>query len=114
MSYIELLDHNEESELLMEEIFRVVKDRIEDPIYDQEVSDIVYDMYYRLCREQNLCESPRWWQQNFWMYKIIREEIENRNIETSLTDIERQSNLHLIDSILFYIKLMILQLNLRN
>ena len=37
----------------------------------------------------------------------------NRKIERELNDVERLSNLHLIDSILFYCKLMILQLRLR-
>ena len=70
-------------------------------------------MYCRLYRERALSVSKLWWQNNFILYKTIRSEIENGLIEPELTRIQRQSNINLIDSILFYIKLMMLQISLR-
>ena len=104
--YIESLDHSPESEKLLEDIYLIIKGRVENPVYDNEICDTVFQMYQRLCREKGLCGSYTWWKRNFSMYKWIRQSIETRSIEPGLSDDERTSNLYLIDSILFYIKLM--------
>ena len=111
--HIESLDHSPESETLLDNIYRVIRSRIKDPAFDQEICDIVFEMYCRLCRERSLSDSCLWWERNFSLYKVIRQDIANHKIERDLSDMERLSNLHLIDTILFYCKLMILQLRLR-
>ena len=114
LPYIESLDDTPNSERLLDSIYLIIKSRIENPHFDQEVCDTVFQMYNRLCREQRLSESYAWWNQNFSLYKNIRYSLECKLIEPALTDIERMSNLHLIDSILFYIKLMCLQLQIHS
>ena len=114
LPYIESLDDTPNSERLLDSIYPIIKSRIENPHFDQEVCDKVFQMYNRLCREQRLSESYAWWNQNFSLYKNIRYSLECKLIEPALTDIERMSNLHLIDSILFYIKLMCLQLQIHS
>ena len=110
LPYIESLDHDPESERILENIYIVIKRRIEDPIYDNEICDTVFQMYQRLCRERGLSESYTWWTRSFSMYKWIRQSIANRSIEPELSEAERTSNLYLVDSILFYIKLMSLHI----
>ena len=112
LPYIESLDHTPNSERLLDNIYLIIKSRIENPIYDQEVCDTVFQMYNRLCKYNRLSESCVWWERNFSRYKNIKYCLEFNLIEPDLTEIERVSNLHLIDSILFYIKLMSLQLRL--
>ena len=114
ISHIESLDHTPESDELLDNIYQIIKSRIEDPTFDQQICDIVFEMYCRLCRERSLSDSCLWWESNFSLYKNIRQDIADRRIETELNDLERLSNLHLIDSILFYIKLMTLQLRLKD
>ena len=110
--YIECLDHTPNSDRLLDSIYLIIRNRIENPIYNQEVCDTVFLMYYRLRKNDGLSESYVWWDKNFLLYKDIKYSIECRLIEPDLTEIERMSNLHLIDSILFYVKLMCLQLRL--
>ena len=114
ISHIESLDRTEESEELLDNIYQIIRSRIEDPAFDQQICDIVFEMYCRLCRERSLSDSCLWWESNFSLYKSIRQDIVHKRIETELSDLERISNLYLIDSILFYIKLMTLQLRLKD
>ena len=114
ISHIESLDHTAESEELLDNIYQIIRSRIEDPAFDQQICDIVFEMYCRLCRERSLSDSCLWWESNFSLYKSIRQDIVHKRIETELSDLERISNLYLIDSILFYIKLMTLQLRLKD
>ena len=74
----------------------------------------MFDMYARMCREGGLIKSTVWWEQNFSWYKIIRQELENHNIEPQMSYQERLFNLSIIDGILFYIKLMILSIHLQS
>ena len=111
--YIAALDHNTESEWLIDELYREIKYRIESQIFQLPICDIVFEMYKRLYRERSLSMSKPWWASNFSFYKTIRYDIEHGLVEPKLNGIERQSNINLIDSILFYIKLMMLQLSLQ-
>ena len=113
LPYIEALDHNVESEWLIDELYREIKNRIESPIFQLPISDIVFEMYNRLYRERSLSMSKQWWVTNYSLYKSIRYDIEHIIVEPKLSSLERQSNINLIDSILFYIKLMMLQISLQ-
>lgn len=57
LPFIENLDQDPDSERVLENIYTVVKRRIEDPVYDSEICDTVFQMYYRLCRERGLSGS---------------------------------------------------------
>ena len=57
--------------------------------------------------------SKQWWVTNYSLYKSIRYDIEHIIVEPKLSSLERQSNINLIDSILFNIKLMMLQISLQ-
>ena len=114
VSCIENLDDTFESGLLIEGIYRFIVDKIGNPLCEHEISDIVFDMYARLCREGGLIKSTIWWEQNFSSYKIIRQELEDHNIEPQMNYQERLFNLYVIDGILFYIKLMILSIHLQS
>ena len=46
--YIDALDHNTESEWLIDELYREIKYRIESPIFQLPICDIVFEMYKRL------------------------------------------------------------------
>ena len=113
LPYIEAQDHNVESEWLIDELYREIKNRIESPIFQLPISDIVFEMYNRLYRERSLSMSKQWWVNNHSFYKSIRYDIEHIIVEPKLSSLERQSNINLIDSILFYIKLMMLQISLQ-
>ena len=111
--YIDALDHNTESEWLIGELYREIKYRIESPIVQLPICDIVFEMYKRLYRERSLSMSKPWWANSLSLYKTIWYDIEHGLKEPKQNGIERQSNINLIDSILFYIKLMMLQLSLQ-
>ena len=96
LPYIEALDHNVESEWLIDELYREIKNRIESPIFKLPICDIVFEMYNRLYRERSLSMSKQSWVNNYSFCKSIRYDIEHKLVEPKLCGLERQSNINLL------------------
>ena len=108
--YIELIDSTPHSQRTISEIHMIIKSWFEDPDENQEVCDSVFEVYCDLCSLELQPASLEKWINIYEDFKILRAAIKNRFLERRLTHRERTSNLHLIDGILFYIKLTILRL----
>ena len=108
--YMDHIDETPQSARTISQIHMIIKSWFEDPDEEQEVCDSVFEVYCDLCSLELQPASLEKWINIYENFKILRAAIKNRFLERGLTQRERTSNLHLIDGMLFYIKLTILRL----
>ena len=109
---IDIIDLTPNSENLIIFIHDTIKSWYEssDPDEDQEVCYSVSEAYSNLCNLERHPISFQTWRAIYDNFRSLRNDIKNEIIEHDLTPRERMSNLHLVDGILFYIKLTILRM----
>ena len=105
--YIELIDSTPQSHNLIIRIYNIVRIWIRSLDWHQEVCESLLRKYRDLYELEIRYTTENEWRQQYYDFKALKEAIRNRTIEQDLNDQQRRANQQLIDSLLFYIHLII-------
>ena len=109
VEYIDRIDSTSESDDLVMEIYYIVKDKLQGADPQHEICNELWDLYQDLRSLEKRLAPIEDWLELYSDIKSLGNAIRNRIIGENMHEQRKQTNLNLLNGMLFYMKLIIVK-----